>query len=240
MGLFSTTLHIYKKDQSEIIDNLKKVLIEQKLKTFSKIEVTSDSFHNVLKSEVNGNSGVFYLITERFDNWTTIVELNVYLDEPFYLYELANALSDKLGTYTLSLHLHDDDVLLYNLEHMGMSVDGYNSNVQYFENEPLSKTAIIAQRHEPEKFFEILPPNKSSDGLNEILNRGYWQAFDNDDLDADGIPNDDKYDAIEEDRLTEIAKYLEIFSAENFPFANWYDEVPKLDLTKYYLLRADF
>jgi hypothetical protein len=59
------------------------------------------------------------------------------------------------------------------------------------------------------------------------------------DLDEDGIPNDEKYDIIEEDRLREIGRYLEIYTADNFPYANWYEDIYELNLTKCYILRAD-
>jgi hypothetical protein len=239
MGLFSTTLNIYKKDQSDIVDSLRVIMSKTQLSTFKRIDLTSDNFQNTLESNVYSNSGAFYLITERYNEWTTIIELNVNLEEPFYLYELVNELSAQLDTYALSFHLHDDDVLFYNLEYKGESLDGYNSMPQYFEKDPLPKNEIISQRHDTRKFSQILPNNKSIDGLTEILDRGYWQAFDNKDLDEDGIPNDEKYDIIEEDRLREIGRYLEIYTADNFPYANWYKDIYELDLSKCYILRAD-
>jgi len=239
MGLFSTTLNIFKKEQSEIVEGLKHHLTKRHLSTFKRIEVTSDNFQDILESEVYTNSGVFYLITEKPGNWTTIIELNVSLEESFYLYELGNELSAILNTFTLSFHLHDDDVVYYNLDNNGKSLDGYNSNVQYFENDPLPKVEIIAQRHDPQKFLEILPNNKNVDGLNKILDRGYWQAFDNNDLDKDGIPNDLKYDINEEDRLKELGQYLEIYTADSFPYANWCEDIKKVGFSKCYLLKAD-
>ena len=240
MGLFSTTLSIYKSDQSNVVDALKNELREKKnLLTISKIEVNHDNFQDVLDCEVYLNSGVFYLVTERLTNWTTIVELNVNVDEPFYLFEIGNGMSSRLNTYSLSFHLHDDDVLLCNLDQNGDSVDGYNSDVQYFEDEPLERDEIIGQRNDGVAFSELLPPGKTVEGLVEILNRGYWNAFDNKDLNEDGIPNDDKYDVDEEERLREIGRYLEIYNATDFPYANWYEDIHKLDLSKCYLLRAD-
>jgi len=239
MGLFSTTLNVYKKDQSDVVDSLKGLLSKRQLSTFERIDLTSDNFQNTLESNVYSNSGVFYLITERYNEWTTIIELNVNLEEPFYLYELVNELSAKLGTYALSFHLHDDDVLFYNLEYNGESLDGYNSMPQYFENDPLAKNEIISQRHDTRKFSQILPNNKTIHGLTEILDRGYWQAFANNDLDKDGIPNDEKYDINEEDRLKDMGRYLEIYTADNFPYANWYEDIKMLNLAKCYLLKAD-
>ncbi|MBT1705184.1 hypothetical protein [Chryseosolibacter indicus] len=239
MGLFSTTLHVYKKEQADILESLKSLLIGRNLKFFNRINVTSDTFQQVLQLDVYSKSGVFYLVSEKFHRWTTIIELNVNVDEPFYLYELSNELSAKVKTYTLSFHLHDDDVLYYNLDHNGKSLDGYNSNVQYFLNDPLPRKEVMEQRHDVQRFSGILPEQKNIKELSNILDRGYWQAFDNNDLDEDGTPNDDKYEVIEEDRLKELGQYLEIYTADNFPYANWYKDIITLDLSKFYLLRAD-
>lgn len=238
MGLFSTTLHLYEKDQAEVINSLKDVLSEKQLLTLNRIEILPGNFQNVLESNVFSNVGVYYLITEKYDKWITIIEVNVNITNAFYLYELGSSLSSKLNTYALSFHLHDDDVLYYNLDYNGESLDGYNSNVQYFEHERLSKDEVISQRHDATPFSKILPGNKSIEGLNQILDRGYWQAFDNDDLDKDGTPNGDRYDTVEEDRLKEIGSYLEIYSNDDFPYANWYEDIQKSDVAKCYLLKA--
>jgi hypothetical protein len=239
MGLFSTTLSIYKRNQSDLVDALKSEMKDNwKLSKFDRIEVNNDNFHNILDSKVYSNSGIFYLITDILSDWTSIIELNVNLEVPFYLYEIGNKISFRLNTYTLSFHLHDDDVLYYNLDYKGDSVDGYNSDVQYFENEPLKRNEILNQRHNPSKFSDLLPPDKTVNGLIEILNRGYWNAFDNNELDKDGIPNDEKYYVDEEQRLKEIGRYLEIYSADDFPYANWYEDIIKLDISKCFLLRG--
>ena len=147
---------------------------------------------------------MFILITPRIGIWTTIVEINVKLDNPFYLYELTNSISKKLLTHTLSFHLHDDDILLYSLDKSGISLDGYNSNYQYFLTEPAERQEVVSQRHAPEVFVELLPDTKSIDQLNSILNEGYWKAFDKNDMDENGVPNDDKYFIDEQDRLERI------------------------------------
>jgi hypothetical protein len=240
MGLFSTTLSLYKKDQPEIVDALKKELKEKRhLTTFEKIDVNSENFQEKLDARVYSDPGAFYLVCERLDNWTTILELNVNLEDSFYLYEIGNSMSAHLNTYSLSFHLHDDDILLYNLDLKGSSVDAYNSHVQYFESQPLKRGDIIAQRQDPEKFITILPEGKTIGGLSEILDRGYWKAFDNGDLDNDGYPTDEKYDVDEEQRLKDLGCYLEIYGSNSFPFANWYSDIYQLNISKCYLLRAD-
>jgi hypothetical protein len=84
-----------------------------------------------------------------------------------------------------------------------------------------------------------MPPGKTTEELNNILNKGYWSAFDNGDLDEEGIPNDfDKYYTDEEERFEKIGKHLEIFSNNEYPFANWYANFEKLNAVQCYLLKA--
>ena len=240
MGLFSTVLHIYKKSQADTVKELKNELqLNRAVKNFSKVDITNSNFQNVLDNEVYAKPGLFYLVTQPHGDWTTIVELNVNIDNPFYLYDLTNALSKQLDTYALSFHLHDNDVLYYNLDKEGESLDGYNSDFQYFHSEPVANEDIVAQRHSPEHFLTIIPKSKTVEGLNNILNEGMWSAFDNEELDEEGCPlDDDKYYVDEQDRLERVGKYLEILSKDDYPFADWYSNLTKLNLDNYYLLKA--
>jgi hypothetical protein len=240
MGLFSTVLHLYKNSQANIVNELSKELRQNReFANFSKIDITNSNYQEVLDNEVYSKQGIYYLITQPHGNWTTIIELNVNLGNPFYLYDLTNALSKQLNTYALSFHLHDDDVLYYNLDNQGESVDGYNSDYQYFLTEPADKEEVLSQRHTPQSFSSILPPTKSIDSLNKILNEGYWGALDNNELDEDGVPSDDKYFIDEQDRFERIGKYLEIYNKDDYPFADWLNNLTKLNLSECYLLRAE-
>jgi hypothetical protein len=53
MGLFSTTLHVYNKNQSEVVQALGK-LFEDKVgvKKIDRIAVTNETFRNVMDSEI--------------------------------------------------------------------------------------------------------------------------------------------------------------------------------------------
>ena len=240
MGLFSTVLHIYKRSQADTVKELQQELrLNRDLGNFSKLGISSSNYQEVLDDEVYSKPGIFYLVTQPYGGWTTIVELNVNIENPFYLYDLTNSLSKLLNTFALSFHFHDDDVLYYNLDKDGQSLDGYNSNFQYFFTEPADKEEILSQRHTPETFSSILPTTKNVEGLNKILNEGYWSAFDNDDLDEDGVPIDDKYFLDEQDRFERVGKYLEIFSKDDYPFADWYSNLTKFNLDNCYLLKAD-
>lgn len=238
MGLFSTVLHIYKRSQTDTVNELIKELQEDReLTKFSRLAIDSRNIEKFIQ-DVYEKYGVCYLVTPLIGDWTTIVEVNVKLDNPFYLYDLTNPISKRLATYTLSFHLHDDDILLFNLDKEGNSIDGYNSNYQYFLTEPADKEEVISQRHIPEAFVDLLPPTKTSEQLNAILNEGYWNAFDNNDLDEDGVPNDDKYFIDEQDRFERVGKYLEIYSKDDYPFADWFSNLTKLNLSDCYLLMA--
>jgi hypothetical protein len=241
MGLFSTVLHIYKRTQVDTVRELKNDLkANHEVINFSNIDITNSNFQNVLENEVYAKPGLYYLVTPLFGDWTTITELNVNIDNPFYLYDFTNTLSKRLGTYALSFHLHDGDVLYYNLDNNGKSLDGYNSDFQYFYSEPVAKEDIIAQRHSPEPFLTILPKSKTVEGLNNILNEGMWSAFDNEELDEEGLPiDDDKYYVDEQDRFERVGKYLEIFSKDNYPFADLFSNLTKINLDNFYLLKAE-
>jgi hypothetical protein len=240
MGLFSTVFHLYKKSQGDIISELSNALRQDyALSSLSRVDITNDNYKHTLDNNVIAQKGLFYLVTHAHDDWTTIIELHVNVDNPFYLYQLTNNLSKRLNTYALSFHLHDDDVLYYNLDKKGESLDGYNSNFQYFLTEPARTADILSQRHAPQRFLDILPVPKKAEALNEILNEGYWNAFDCGDLDEEGVPNEDNYFVDEEDRFLRVGKFLEIFSKDDYPFANWHSNLTKLQLHNCYLLKAD-
>jgi hypothetical protein len=239
MGLFSTVLHIYKRSQTDTVNEFTKELQENReLTKFSKLDIDNSNIESVLQEYVYENDGVYYLVTPQIGNWTTIIEINVKIENPFYLYDLTNSMSKRLTTYALSFHLHDNDILLYNLDNEGNSLDGYNSNYQYFLTEPADSEEVISQRHIPEVFAALLSATKTTKQLNSILNEGYWNAFDNSDLDKDGVPNADKYFIDEQDRFERIGKLLEIYSKDDYPFADWPSNLTKLNLTDCYLLKA--
>ena len=67
-----------------------------------------------------------------------------------------------------------------------------------------------------------------------------WSALDNNDPGDDGCPtDDDKYYVDEQDRFVRVGKYLEMFSKDDYPFADWYFNLTKLNLNDCYLLKAD-
>ena len=170
MGLFSTVLHLYKKSQGDIVSELSKELRQERgLPNLSKVDFESGNYQIVFEKEVYSKEGVFYLITQPHGNWTTIIELNVNIGNPFYLYDLTNSLSKRLDTYALSFHLHDNDVLTYNLDKRGESIDGYNSNYQYFLTEPANREEVLTQRHTPQYLSLVGTPSSSNSPLSNAL-----------------------------------------------------------------------
>ncbi len=239
MALFATVLHIYKSTQIEVLNKLSDELKNTRgLARIEIVAIDNANFEKEVTERVYKENGVFYLVSPLIGHWITVKEINVKIENPFYLYDLTNSLSKKLGTFALSFHLHDGGVLFYNLEQNGKPIDGYSSDLQFFLDEPMSKKEVIEQRHAPKPFAEFLPVSKTTEQLNALLNEGYWAAFDNNDLDEDGCPNDDKYFIDEEDRLKRIGKYLEIYNNEKYPFSDNINELKSLNLTGYSLFKA--
>lgn len=237
MGLFTSVLHFRHTAQEQVVQAMIAELKErQSFASFTSLDVLPDQ---LLADEVFTGTGAFYIITQPHGDWITLIEVAVNTESPVFLYEFANKLSERLQTYVLSFHLHDGDVVYYNLEHGGQSLDGYQSDCQYFLEEKAGPEYIIGQRHDPRHFAAILPTGKTVQGLNEILDQGYWNAFDNKDLDEEGTPNDDKYYIDEESRLVDIGMYLEIFNDTEYPFANWYEHADRLEQGTYYVLHAN-
>lgn len=237
MGLFSSVLHVYHQTQDAIVRAFTAEIKErQEFSNFARIEVAPD---NLLTDEVFTGPGVFYLITQPHGHWTTIVEMAINTQYPVFLYEFANKLSEVLHTYALSFHLHDGDVVYYDLAYAGRQLDHYRSDWQYFLAEKLDAEIITKHRHNPRHFAAIMPVGKTVEVFNELLNEGYWTAFDNNDLDEGGVPADDKYFIDEEARLVNIGTYLEIFNKTEYPFANWYEHTDMLEQGTYYILHAN-
>ncbi len=205
---------------------------------FEKIPFSNSNFDSFFSEQIYANDGVYYLITEGQGNWVSIVELNVRINNPFYLYDTTKGMSNLLNAYALSFHLHDSDVLYYNLDYCGENLDGYSSEPYYFLKKPLSREETALQRHNSAALVPILPIGKDIESLNSILSQGFWAAFDNNDLDEYGLTISDKYFADPEDILFMIAKYLELYSKEEFPLIS-FGELSKEILSKCYLLKAN-
>jgi hypothetical protein len=121
--------------------------------------------------------------------------------------------------------VHDDDVLTYNLDLNGRSLDGYNSNPQYFEQSRLPESRVEEQRHTPEVFLPLLPSGVTLGELTGLLNRGWWAAHDAGSLDEDGVPEDeDEGFVFEGERLEALGNLLRLHGSNaGYPYAAWAD-----------------
>lgn len=240
MGLFCSIIHIYQRSQEEVIRELSGEWKENfGISAIRHIDGADSEVDAILGGAGQVNSSVDYLVTKPHGNWTTIIEVNINVKPSFYLNEIVKNLSARLDTYALLIHLHDSDILYYNLEKQGESLDGYNSDYQYFLSEPARRAEILGQRHNPNAFAELLPQGKTVKGLNTLLNEGYWDAFDNNDLDADGVPiENEKYFVDEHERFEKLGKYLELYSSASYPFVDWYGNRSDLMQTGSCLLRG--
>jgi len=176
-----------------------------------------------------------YALNASGTRWATIIEVSFAVENAPWIAEVANQLSRELRTYCLCMVLHDDDVFLYNLDHCGESLDGYNSNPQYFEEAALSREEIEDQRHSPDAFAPLLPAATSVDELRALLHAGWWTAYDAGRLDSDGVPVDDEWPFdTEGERMTRFGTLLGLAGESlSYPFTAWAEatQVPWQDFT---------
>src|SRR4029079_13405938 len=105
-----------------------------------------------------------------------------------FLADVSNRLSDRLETHSLAFLLHDSMVLFYNLDYRGTARDGYNSNPQFFADARLADDEVLHQRHQPKAFTPLLPKDVRIDKFLDLLNVGWWSAYDAKQLDEMGEP----------------------------------------------------
>ena len=187
MGLFCQMFHIFNIDQSNVQTALTSVL--------SKHGFSLDDLSRVdgrqLESQVDASSAPAYIVGPKHGAWTPVIDLH---SEP-WPGDICTELSRVCSSHVLCVMVHDDDVMLYNLDNCGESQDGYNSNPQYFEIERVPESEIQSQRHTPEPFVPLLPQGKTLKDLLTILNAGWWKAHDDGKLDDNGVIIDEAWDA---------------------------------------------
>jgi hypothetical protein len=214
MGLFSNVLHVHDVDRDRLIPALDSALAKAGFAPDRQSSVSYERFEEVICSDRPQ-----YLISSLHGRWLTIIE-----SQPaVHLAELGKQMSDLLNTYALALVVHDDDLFFYNLEHEGISLDGYNSCPQYFENERIGEKEIEEQRHLVTPLEPLLPPNMSLADLQSLLNRGWWNSHDQGSLDENGVAHDDDGFVFEGERMTEFGSLLQLHGHEGtYPYAAWY------------------
>lgn len=217
MGLFCQMLHIFERDQSEVVNALTKIL---KIRGFSLTSIKPiDKI--IFESQIDTSEAPAYIIGPKLDRWTPVIDI---YSEP-YPAEICAELSEACKTYVLCIMVHDDDVMFYNLDFDSTPQDGYISNPQYFEQDRISEEDVESQRHTPEPFDPLLPKGRTLTELLEILNAGWWNAHDSGRLDADGVMNDEDYDACayqsEDERMTAFGNLLGLSGQSDYPFTDW-------------------
>jgi hypothetical protein len=219
VGLFTSVIHVRDSTDEAVRTALKKIIPAWGYKV---------SEERALSRVPQFNSGKTptYIVLPPQGSWATILEAHFAVEEAPWLPELAKALSAELRTYTLALMVHDDDVLYYNLCQNGRDLDGYNSNPQYFEIQRLTRESILKQKHDPRSFAPLLPEGVSLAELEELLNRGWWSAFNEDRLDENGIETSDEQAFLfEGERMTAMGNLLQLHgSNEEYPFTSWGDD----------------
>ncbi len=232
MGNFAQVLHVYRASQSDTIDHLSKTLRGFK---YSVVRATQLSGASIVDAASETNAPA-YIVGPPLGDWTPIIDLHA---DP-WIGNVARKLGKVSRTYVITMMVHDDDVMLYDLDLKGAQLDGYNSLPLYFEKTRPSDSDIESQRHNPQHFEPLLPEGKTLDGLQEILDDGWWSEYDTGRLDSDGVMSDEgcdrcKYD-VESERMTDMGTYLDLAGkGVTYPFAYW-DDAEEIDWSDFVLL----
>ena len=217
MGLFCQMIHVLDTNQTEVGEALDLVLSKRGFSLASTEAIDGAN----LEAQLDNTSEPTYIIGSKLGRWTPVIDLH---SEP-WPGEICTDLSRACSSHALCIMVHDDDVMLYNLDHTGEAQDGYNSNPQYFENNKVPESEIQSQRHTPEPFAPLLPKGKTLEELYAILNAGWWQAHDKGKLDKDGVMTDEDWDACpyqtEDERMTAFGSFLGLAGQSGYPFADW-------------------
>lgn len=234
MGLFCQMLHVFDADPSEVEEALASILSRRGFSLASTTRVDGVN----LESQVDDSSAPAYIVGPKLGKWLPVIDLH---SEP-WPGEICTDLSRACSSHALCIMVHDDDVMLYNLDHVGESQDGYNSNPQYFESDRVPEPEVESQRHTPEPFASVLPNGKTLEDLLAILNAGWWQAHDQGKLDEDGVMLDEVWGACpyqaEGERMTAFGTFLGLGGPSEYPFAEW-RENGSINWQEYRLLQFD-
>jgi hypothetical protein len=223
VGLFSSVLHVRDTPRDALLPVLDAILRRAGFSRAATLPVPAEGPYALAKHDASVSAGPYYLVSPLHGQWLTVIEAHFALRGAPQLADLAKRISKALTCYALALMVHDDDIFLYNLEYAGESLDGYNSCPQYFEQARLPEGRIAEQRHAPEPFQALLPPDRSLDELRSLLNRGWWNAYDSGKLDEHGVAMDeDDGFVFEGERMTVFATLLQLHGNKSeYPYAAW-------------------
>ncbi|HMO35769.1 MAG TPA: hypothetical protein PKA06_06990 [Gemmatales bacterium] len=214
-------LHVHQVSQQSLAKALDQVLVEWKYQRKLILNVPADGPAKLERPLDPGPSHVCYLIGPRNGNWTTLIQAFEERDDAPFLADLSNRLSQQLQTHSLAILLLDGDILFYNLDYRGTPRDGYSSNPQFFADERLSDQDALRHRHMPKAFTPLLPKTIQMERLMELLNVGWWKAYDTGQLDETGDPLYEDALVDEEERLAQLGAMLQLNGLGGYPFSRW-------------------
>jgi hypothetical protein len=239
MGLFSSVLHLRDIERDNLIAELDTILGDAGFVRDRMGAVPARGPHTLPEFDSVAVTGPCYAISPLSGRWITLIQTSFDLPRAPHLSDLSGRLSSALSCYALALIVHDDDLFLYNLDHEGNAIDGYNSCPQYFEDKRMSEADIEQQRHSPESFATILPADGTVDELRAVLSRGWWHAHDTGQLDRNGIPldDDDGY-VFESERMTAFGTLLQLHGSHgSYPYAAWGDSQTAINWPSFLAIR---
>lgn len=230
MGLFSSVLHVRGVEREKFLPALDKILKKSRFKRSETIPIGAKGPNDLPGHDQAGNTGPYYFVSPLIGDWLTLIEAHFALEGAPQLAELGKQISRDLSTYALALIVHDDDVLFYNLEHNGDSLDGYNSCPDYFGLEDDSDEPIEEQRHQPDAFAPLVSSPQTLSDLKVLLNRGWWNEHDGKKPEEDGSGADDEEGFVfEGERMTTIGTLLNLHgSPGEYPYAAWGEPSSKI------------
>lgn len=214
-------IHVHRVTQQALAKALDQVLVEWKYRRVQMTPMPATGLRDLQESFDRGVGHLCYLLGPERGNWTTLIQTFVERDDAPFLADLSNRLSQQLQTNSLAILLHDEGVLFYNLDYRGTPRDGYSSNPRHFADQKLSEQEALNQRHQPKAFTPLLPKHIKIEKLMDLLNSGWWHAFDSKKLDEDGEPLNEELIIEEEERLATFGGLLQLNGSAGYPFAQW-------------------
>jgi hypothetical protein len=157
MGLFSSVLHVRATARDKVLLVMDSVLRDARFSRADTMPIPPEGVMAIPNHNKSISSGPYYLVSPQKGDWLTIIEAHFAVNGAPNLADLGNRISAVLACYTLALIAHDDDLLLYNLDHEGEALDGYNSYPQYFERTRLSDEQVEEQRPQSRALFKACP-----------------------------------------------------------------------------------
>jgi hypothetical protein len=214
-------IHVHRVESTAVRKALDQALKEWKHSRTESIPVPPNGPLALEKVTSLKSNQICYLIGARCEQWTTVIQAFEDRECTPFLADLSNRLSERLQTHSLAVLLHEGMILFYNLDYRGTPRDGYSSHPTSLTDKKLSDAEILKERHQPKAFTPLLPKEIKIDQLMELLNAGWWHAYDTKQLDETGEPQHEDALVEEDERLTKLGGMLQLNGKAGYPFAHW-------------------